>query len=146
MFVLAALLSNTAQAGPSIGAEYLISFNVSDDDAAPAIGDGVSGRFGWSLDLLAITFTPEVGATVWLEERRFVPEAGLRVQFAKLVEPGLYAHIVAPLFAGAQMGWDAGVTVDLTAIPKVDIGVQAGALSFDGNPYVTAGATLHVNL
>ncbi|MEM6927719.1 MAG: hypothetical protein AAF602_12370 [Myxococcota bacterium] len=145
MLVIAALLSNTAQAGPAIGAEYLLSFNIG-DGAAEVLGDGIAGRIGWSLDLLAITFTPEVGATVWLENRRFVPEVGVRMQFAKIIEPGLYAHFIAPTFSGAQTGWDAGVTVDLTAIPKVDIGLQAGAMSFDGNPFVTAGGTLHVNL
>jgi len=149
MLVLAALLSSDAHALPlvrsSIGAEYLVSFDVG-EEGAESLGHGVGARFGLSLELLALTLTPEVGATVWLEDTRFVPEAGVRLQFAKLIEPGLYAHVLPSLREGGGVGWDGGVSLDLTAIPKIDVGVQAGALNLDNTFYVQAGLQVHVNL
>ncbi|MEN0066128.1 MAG: hypothetical protein AAGA48_28565 [Myxococcota bacterium] len=145
MLVLAALLSNTAHAGTSIGAEYLFSIPLSDNDSAN-LGEGIGGRFGFSFDLLAVTFTPEIGVTYWNGGNQFIPEAGLRLQFAKVVEPGLFAHINRPLVEGGEAGWDAGFTLDFTAIPKLDIGGQAGVININGRFTAQTGIQLHLNL
>lgn len=147
MFVVAALLSNAAQAGPAISAEYLLSTKAPFfDNEAPTLGNGVGVRVGYSLDLLAITFTPEIGGTVWLADKRFMPEAGVRLQFAKLIEPGVYAHVIQPLSEGSKTSWDGGLSLDLTAIPKLDFGIQAGVLNLDNNLFLQAGAQVALNL
>lgn len=143
MFILAALLSTPADAGVVVGAEYLLSLSIGNDVAK--LGDGVGGRIGLSLDVLAVTVIPEVGATLWLADNRFVPEAGVRVQFLKVLEPGAFAHINRPFGAEASVGWDGGFTLDLTAIPKVDLGLQVGVVNINRNIFGQAGAQVHVN-
>jgi hypothetical protein len=50
----------------------------------------------------------------------------------KIVEPGAYAHVVFAdglSLAPGRAGWDAGVMLDITAVPHLDIGLHGGVLA-----------------
>ena len=145
--ILAALLlaGQQAEAKPVIAAEVLQSFALGD---ATDLGMGIGGRIGWKLDLVALDIVPEAGITFWTNDPLLAaPELGFRTSFLKVLEPGVYAHAVFPLREGAGVGWDGGLTLDFTLIPKIDIGGQAGLMSISGGPITaTAGGQISVKL
>ncbi|HEY0465711.1 MAG TPA: hypothetical protein VGC79_15970 [Polyangiaceae bacterium] len=125
-----------AKSGTSIGADIDYTNGI-DEPTANKGGSGFNGRLGYKLDLKLLQLTPEIGGAY----HAFGGDAGVklaqgiagaRVSFLKVLEPGAYAHIgyghlsgnVGDGRSGATV--DAGLTLDLTLLPLVDIGIHGG--------------------
>ncbi|HYQ00660.1 MAG TPA: hypothetical protein VER96_18405 [Polyangiaceae bacterium] len=124
-----------AKSGTAIGVD--IDYTNGINEQAVSGGTGFNGRLGYKLDLAVLQLTPEIGGGY----HTFAGDAGAklaqgivggRLQFLKVLEPGIYAHLGYGHLAlpgtdgrsGATV--DAGVTLDLTLLPLVDIGVHGG--------------------
>jgi len=123
-----------AKSGTSIGVDIDYTNGIS--EISESGGTGFNGRLGYKLDLGVLQLTPEVGGAY----HTFGGDAGAklsqgivgaRVQFLKVLEPGIYAHLgyghVASNF-GSRSGAtaDVGVSLDLTVLPLIDIGIHGG--------------------
>lgn len=124
-----------AKSGTSIGVD--IDYTNGIDEQAVSGGTGFNGRLGYKLDLIVLQLTPEIGGAY----HTFAGDAGVklsqgivgaRVSFLKVLEPGAYAHLgyghVSTSLGDGRSGAtvDAGLTLDLTFLPLVDIGVHGG--------------------
>ena len=122
-------------------------------------GGGFGIRAGSEHDFVLVTLIPEVGfnwhhfdsapdATTW------AGVLGGRIRFLKILEPGIFAHAGIGHVGGYDphvgFAFDAGVTLDLTILPLVDLGLHAawnrvfGDSDDDGLSYSSVGA--HVAL
>lgn len=96
-------------------------------------GGGGALRVGSELDLMVVTLIPEGyfsyhtfdGSDLDVMSGRL----GGRLRIGKIVEPGIFAHVgVAHVDGVAEYtapALDGGVTLDVTVIPLIDIGVHA---------------------
>lgn len=102
-------------------------------------GGGGALRIGSQLDLFLVTLIPELsldyhsfGANENRDASVFTGKLGGRIRFLKIVEPGIFAHLGLGHIGGDReyshtgVAFDAGVTVDLTIIPLIDLGLHAG--------------------
>lgn len=146
LFTGAAVVACTFIAGPAqadngvtlaaeVGANVVVS-DLGDDDTLHAVGPAAALRLGYSFHGPAVRFTPEAKLAF---ESPGTPRAGAllgggRLNMLGVVSPAVFAH------AGGLIGdirgfvWDAGVGLDFTLIPLLDIGVY-------GAFYQTRGAT-----
>lgn len=143
--VLPALLASTtllavaheahAKSGTSIGVD--IDYTNGINEPYVSGGTGFNGRLGYKLDLVVLQLTPEIGGAYHTFAGDAGPKfsqgiVGGRMQFLKVLEPGIYAHLgYGHLSGDGGLGRsgataDAGVTLDLTLLPLVDLGVHAG--------------------
>jgi len=132
--MLAASRSAQASSGTSIGAD--IDYTHGIDEPLVGAGTGFNVRLGYKLDLLVVQFTPEIGGAY----HTFSGDAGAklsqgivggRLAFGKILEPGIYAHLGYGHLSSVVGGHsgatgDAGVTLDLTLLPFIDLGVHGG--------------------
>ena len=124
-----------AKSGTAIGVD--LDYTNGIDERYVSSGTGFNVRLGYKLDLAVLQLTPEIGGGY----HTFAGDAGAklsqgivggRLQFLKVLEPGIYAHLgYGHLAARGTDGYsgataDAGVTLDLTLLPLVDIGAHAG--------------------
>jgi hypothetical protein len=126
-----------ASSGTAIGVDLDYANGINEPRVGSGTGFGI--RLGYKLDLLAAQLTPEIGAGY----HAFSGDAsakfsqgfvGGRLAFGKMLEPGIYAHLgyghVTEFGVGRSGSTgDAGLTLDLTLLPFVDLGVHAG---YDG--------------
>ncbi|MFT5453818.1 MAG: hypothetical protein ACI9K2_000292 [Myxococcota bacterium] len=142
----AATFAALTVAAPAIAAPII---GVQTDMASPTggaagLGTGFAGTLGYGVELGLAEVIPEIGISWFGESRRLLPRAGGRLMVGKVVEPGVYAHVVFAdglSLAPGRAGWDAGVLLDLTVIPHLDIGVHVGALTL---PAAQAERSTHV--
>lgn len=124
-----------ASSGTAIGVDLDYTHGISEGPAATG-GQGFNVRLGYKLDLLLAQITPEVGFAYHSfagdESVKFSQGiVGGRLAFGKILEPGVYAH-VGYGHLGADDGGrsgatvDAGLTLDLTLLPFIDLGVHGG--------------------
>ena len=133
--LLVATRSAHAKSGTSIGLDWDYTNGV--DEPGVSSGTGFIARLGYKLDLKLLQLTPEIGGGY----HAFSGDAGAkfsqgivggRVSFLKVLEPGVYAHLGYGHLAGSigdgRSGAtaDAGVTLDLTILPLVDLGIHGG--------------------
>jgi hypothetical protein len=122
-------------AAAEVGVDVVVS-DLGDDDTLHAVGPAVALRLGYGFKAPMIRFTPEAKFAF---ESPGTPRAGAimggaRLNFLEVVSPAVFAH------AGGLVGdirgfvWDAGVGLDFTLIPLLDVGVY-------GAFYQTRGAT-----
>jgi len=124
-----------AKSGTAIGVD--LDYTNGIDERYVSSGTGFNVRLGYKLDLKVLQLTPEIGGAY----HTFSGDAGAkigqgiiggRLQFLKVLEPGIYAHIgyghLSATGSDGRSGTtaDAGVTLDLTLLPLVDIGVHGG--------------------
>ena len=85
-----------AKSGTSIGVD--IDYTNGINEPAVSGGTGFNGRLGYKLDLAVVQLTPEIGGGY----HTFTGDAGAklsqgivggRLQFLKVLEPGIYAHL-----------------------------------------------------
>lgn len=117
-----------------VGADVVVS-DLGDDDSLHAVGPAVALRLGYSFKQPMIRFTPE--AKIAFESpgspRAGALLGGARLNLLEVVSPAVFAH------AGGLVGdirgfvWDAGVGLDFTLIPLLNVGVY-------GAFYQTRGA------
>jgi hypothetical protein len=103
----------------------------------PDVGSGLGGalRFGREYDLVLLSLTPEFMANLHdfsgpESPLAFGGLAGGRATIGKVIEPGVFAHVGAghvnlPADDLTGLALDLGVSVDLTLVPAVDLGVHA---------------------
>jgi hypothetical protein len=119
--------------------EYAIPINEDSD----LIGSGPGGavRAGYELDAGLLSLTPELAGSYHSLGGDASPSvvrgsAGLRLSFLKVVEPGVFGHIgvahtsldlpVADDPSWTELTYDVGVTLDLTLLPLLELGLHAG--------------------
>ena len=100
------------------------------------LGSGMGGavRFGREYDLLILSLTPEfMGSLAKFgepgNELTYAGLAGGRATIGKVIEPGVFAHVGAghadmPGDGLTGLAFDLGLTLDITLIPAVDLGVH----------------------
>lgn len=133
-FLLLSPRSAHAGSGTAVGVDLDYAHGV--NEPGVDAGTGFNGRLGYKLDLLIIQVTPEIGGgyhTFSGDRNAKLAQAfvGGRLMFGKILEPGLYAHLGYGHLSqsvGSHSGAtaDAGVTLDLTLLPLIDLGVHAG--------------------
>ena len=128
-------LPNTAQAGS--GSRLALDLDYANGINEPSVsaGKGLALRYGYKLDLLVLALTPEAGGGIYwfgepAEPRLLTGFVGGRATFGKVLEPGVFAHIgYGSVKAGDESRGgttlDAGVTLDLTMLPFLDLGIHA---------------------
>jgi hypothetical protein len=135
LFVVAATRNAHASGGTAIGVDLDYTNRINESHVGA--GTGFNVRLGYKLDLLVLQLTPEVGGGYHTFSGERAPKlsrgfVGGRLQFGKILEPGMYAHLgyghlAQSIFAGHSGATaDAGVTLDLTVLPMIDLGVHAG--------------------
>jgi hypothetical protein len=96
-------------------------------------GFGGAVRFGREYDVVLLSLTPEFMANLNQfsgpgSPTEFAGMAGGRATIGKIIEPGVFAHVgvghVSQPDSLTGLGFDLGLTVDLTLIPAVDLGVH----------------------
>ena len=97
-------------------------------------GFGGAVRFGREYDVVLLSLTPEFMANLHQfsgpgEPLGFAGMAGGRATIGKIIEPGVFAHVgvghaTTEPDSLTGLGFDLGLTVDLTLIPAVDLGVH----------------------
>ncbi|MGC4090267.1 MAG: hypothetical protein QM756_20780 [Polyangiaceae bacterium] len=98
-------------------------------------GKGLAARYGYKLDLLVLSVTPEVGAgAYWFggaaDARLLTGFVGGRAAFGKVVEPGVFAHIGYGSMKSGNFDavggttLDAGLSLDFTMVPLLDFGLH----------------------
>jgi hypothetical protein len=124
-------------------------------------GGGGALRIGSELDLLLVTMIPEVslgyhsfGGNSDYDATAVTGTLGGRIRFLKILEPGIFAHAGVGHIGGYDphtgFAFDAGLTLDLTLLPLIDLGLHAawnrvfGDSDHEGLSYATAG--FHVAL
>ncbi len=123
-----------ASSGTAIGVDLDYTHGISEPQVGS--GTGFNVRLGYKLDLLVVQLTPEIGGAYHTfsgtADAKFSQGiVGARLAFGKVVEPGLYAHLgYGHLGAGpgdrSGATGDAGLTLDFTLLPIIDLGVHAG--------------------
>ncbi|HEX6273967.1 MAG TPA: hypothetical protein VFZ53_13055 [Polyangiaceae bacterium] len=113
----------------------------------PEVGSGLGGavRFGREYDLVLLSLTPELMGNIHTfsgpgDSMAYGAMAGGRATIGKVIEPGVFAHIGgghASLPANDSvtgLAMDLGVTLDLTLIPIVDLGIHGAwdSVSWEG--------------
>jgi hypothetical protein len=122
-------------------------------------GGGVGVRVGSELDLFLVSLIPELSVDYHSFGGSGGPNVvtgklGGRLRFLKIVEPGIFAHVGVGHVGGVAdytgVALDAGVTLDFTLLPLIDLGVHAAWNSVvlggddEGFSYATLGG--HVAL
>ncbi|HEY4106476.1 MAG TPA: hypothetical protein VGM44_21395 [Polyangiaceae bacterium] len=123
-----------ASSGTAIGVD--LDYTNGINEPSVGSGTGFDVRLGYKLDLLLLQLTPEIGGGY----HTFSGDAsakfsqgivGGRLQFGKILEPGIYTHLGYGHLSESDIGrsgatFDAGVTLDLTLLPLIDLGIHAG--------------------
>jgi hypothetical protein len=141
-----------------------LDFDYSSAIKSPEIKYGAGGalRIGSQRNLFLVTLIPELlfdyhNYDVHTRDNAQIVtgKIGGRIRFLKIVEPGLFAHIGLGHVGGYDVishtgvAFDAGLTLDLTILPLIDLGLHGSWNrvfgGFDsGTAYASAGA--HVAL
>ena len=135
VFITGAAREAHAKSGTALGLDLDYTNGINEPHVSK--GTGFNVRLGYKLDLLVLQLTPEVGGAYHTFSGAASPKfsqgiIGGRLQFGKVLEPGLYAHLgYGHLSGDAVDGYsgataDAGITLDLTLLPLLDVGAHAG--------------------
>ena len=118
-------------------------------------GGGGALRLGQEFDLLLVSLTPEIGGAYHAfggddETRLYSGLIGGRLAIGKIVEPSIFAHLGLAHTKGLENRtapiMDAGLAIDFTLLPLIDLGLHAGYNAMfprdDGSAlkFVTLGA------
>lgn len=159
---LTTLAATPAKAGPAVGVDLEAALPI----VKPShVSSGYAGnlRLGYKLNLLVLSITPEIGGGYTGLQGDLAPGivrgfVGGRVAVGALVQFGVYghigyAHVSYDEFRGTKIDgrsaptYDGGLTLDLTVLPKIDVGVHGGyqlvAGSDNQRPIATLNAGLH---
>jgi hypothetical protein len=161
--VAAALLlpsTSHAKTKAKLSVDASAAIPLTPERTSSGIGGGV--RFGFELDAVILSITPEVGADYHVMGGDLAPKvlrgfAGGRLMFGALVRPGIFAHVgYGHVSYGSPGGidfpsrsaptYDGGLALDLTFIPAIDIGGHVGYAvvtrndNGPANGFVIAGA------
>lgn len=133
--LLLAVLFNAAPAQAKTAIAVDLDYAVPIDSDYDS-GGGFAVRVGQQLRLPLIAITPELA----FADHSF-PDgptayrglAGLRLGFGEIIRPGVFAHLglghltlPSPFPSHTAFTYDAGVFLDLTVIPLLDLGIHGG--------------------
>jgi hypothetical protein len=127
-----------ASSGTAIGVD--LDYTHGFQEPGVGSGTGFNVRLGYKLDLLVLQLTPEVGGAYHTFSGNSDGNAnakfsqgivGGRLAFGKILEPGVYAHLgyghVSADGGGVSGATiDGGLTLDLTILPLIDLGIHGG--------------------
>jgi len=119
---------------PTIALDFDYTTAVSNDYIEN--GGGGSVRLGSEHDMLLVTLIPELslgyhrfGGREDYDAKTFTGMLGGRIRFLKIIEPGIFAHAgvghVSSYEPHTGFALDAGLTLDFTLLPLIDLGVHA---------------------
>ena len=127
-----------------LGPEYILT---PQDDDLKSVGMGVAARAGYTFSAPLISLTPEakLGFQSPGTPNAFLMMGGGRINFFEGLSPAIFAHAGGLLGDMSGFVWDAGLGLDLTIIPVVDIGIfcsysQVGDAHFTGNRFEYASS------
>jgi hypothetical protein len=127
-------------------------------DSVANAGGGFGIRLGQQLDVSPLVLTPELAFTYHGFSGDFAPAvyrgtAGLRLGVGEVIRPGIFGHLgigrmtvdsPGPDLSHTAFTWDAGVFLDLTVLPLLNIGVHGAFNHLNGDvssfEWVTVGA------
>ncbi len=99
------------------------------------IGGGGAVRLGRKMDLILVSLTPEVGGSYdrfngLNNDKIYRGFIGGRLDFGKIIEPSVFAHIGVGRFDANVAShtapvFDAGIALDLTFLPLINLGGHA---------------------
>ncbi|MEI9936481.1 MAG: hypothetical protein WDO69_04580 [Pseudomonadota bacterium] len=133
--MLVATQKAQAKSGTSIGVDLDYTNGIEESNVGS--GTGFNVRLGYKLDLAVLQLTPEIGGAYHAfsgtaDAKLSQGIVGARISFLKVLEPGAYAHLgyghLSSNFGEGRSGAtaDAGLTLDLTILPFIDLGVHGG--------------------
>ncbi|HVY25964.1 MAG TPA: hypothetical protein VHB79_05405 [Polyangiaceae bacterium] len=132
-----------------------VDFNTLVDTSRDESGGGGALRVGRQLGLILIKLTPELGGSYHAfsgqgDAHLYSGFVGGRLGFGAVIEPSIYGHVGLAHISGFESRTapllDAGLAVDLTLLPLIDLGLHAGynvMLPRENDPafkFVTLGA------
>ena len=132
VFLLAVFLPSVALGRPMIGLEAQASRTLLEDQTRVFIVP----TLGYTLSIAVADVTPEIGLALMGEGYGVQPKIGARARLGKLIMPGIYGHMISSeglAFSPGTSGFDAGMSLDLTAIPHLEIGLVGGILALPEN-------------
>jgi len=111
--------------GLDLGPNFVLNDGIGDVSVNESAGIGFAGRVGYMVDAKLLRLTPEL--KVGFEDPG-TPDAfrilgGLRVNVLQGLSPVAFAHLGGLVGDLQGFAWDVGGGVDLTIIPKVDLGI-----------------------
>ena len=110
-------------------------FGTALDSPGTKAGGGGALRLGQEFDLLLVSLTPEIGGGYHAfggndETRLYSGFIGGRLAVGKIIEPAIFAHLGLAHTKGLESRtapiMDAGLAIDLTILPLIDLGFHAG--------------------
>jgi hypothetical protein len=134
------LSSGTAHADEGGGGKTQIALDLDWAKALDGDANGGGGaiRLGYELDLVVLTLIPEIGGSYHsfsdADTKLYRGFVGGRLRFAKVLEPGIYAHLGigrADVDRPLRPSWTAGTSdfgllLDFTLLPVIEFGAHAG--------------------
>lgn len=150
--------SSRSTSGSRYGKTHIavdFDFNSAFDDLDTELGGGGALRIGQKLNFLLVSLTPEVGGSYHAfggndETRLYSGFLGGRLGIGSVVEPSVFAHWGLAHLEGLQTRTgsvlDAGLALDFTLLPLVDLGVHGAYNVMPANDegdtlkYMTVGA------
>lgn len=133
--VAALLLSSTAHA-EGRGSTHIavdIDFGSAIDAVSTKTGGGGALRLGRKFDLLLASFTPELGGGYHgfggdSDRKLYSGFVGGRLGVGKIIEPSVFGHVGIGRLEGLEARTapllDAGLALDFTLLPLIDLGVH----------------------
>jgi hypothetical protein len=125
-----------AEAKTTIAGDLDYAAGIDSGGARPGGGFGI--RVGQQIHVPLVVFNPELGFTYHSFSKDSSPKvyrgiAGVRLGVGEILRPGLFAHVGLgrldlaglPDRSHTAFTYDAGVFIDFTALPLLDIGVHA---------------------
>lgn len=157
--IAATLASTSADAKPKLGLDGEVGVPLTPSRVSSGVGGML--RFGYELDAVLLTITPEVGVGYYALGGDLSPDmwnavVGGRLAVGALVRAVLFGHFGyghvknedAPSRSSASI--DGGFALDFTALPVIDIGAHAQYHLITGNDDGPAngwlGLGLHVQI
>lgn len=110
-----------------------LDYNTAVDEPRADPGAGGALRLGKELDLFLISFTPELGGSYHGfggDERTRIYSGflGGRLAVGKILEPSIFGHVGVGHVSGIESrtapSLDAGLALDFTLLPLIDLGVH----------------------
>jgi hypothetical protein len=139
---LALAVTRSAEASNKLAFDGELAYPEDRGGVERGLGAGI--RWGTHWDLWLIELTPELGGSYhsfsgFADARAYRGVLGARLAVGFILEPSAFAHVGighvgysgGPRATGVT--YDAGVGLDLTLIPKVDLGAHAALVGMDGN-------------
>lgn len=134
--------SPLASAAPTVGIDLNAGATTGESDSENGGGFGL--RAGEEWELLVLTLCPELSGQYARfggprDPAAYQLMAGGRLGIGFILEPSVYAHAGVGYLqqdvydSGAGLAYDAGLALDLTLIPYMDIGVHAQLSGIGGN-------------